>query len=83
MGLPGQRMDSIIDSINTVKQNRITPVLAYYSPIPHTAIWNKAVACSRYELEDDPIFTNNAVWPCQSEKFSWETISYLKNLAAA
>ena len=83
VGLPGQRMDSIIDSINTVKQNRITPVLAYYSPIPHTAIWSKAVACSRYELEDDPIFTNNAVWPCQPEKFSWETISYLKNLAAA
>jgi len=67
----------------TVKQNNITPVIAYYSAIPHTAIWEKAVASSRYELEADPVFTNNSILPCQKEPFSWETISYLKNLAAA
>jgi radical SAM superfamily enzyme YgiQ (UPF0313 family) len=83
VGLPEQTLDSIIDSINIVKHNQITPVLAYYSPIPHTGIWDKAVACSRYDLAADPIFTNNAVLPCQSQTFSWETISYLKNLAAA
>jgi radical SAM superfamily enzyme YgiQ (UPF0313 family) len=83
VGLPGQRLDSIIESIKIVKHNRITPVLAYYSPIPQTAIWDKAVACSRYDLATDPIFTNNAVLPCQSESFSWETVSFLKNLAAA
>jgi radical SAM superfamily enzyme YgiQ (UPF0313 family) len=83
VGLPGQKMDSITDSIKIVKQNRITPVLAYYSPIPHTAIWDQAVAASRYDLEADPIYTNNAILPCRSENFSWQTISHLKHLAAA
>jgi len=81
-GLPGQKMASIEDSIKIVKQNRITPVLSYYTPIPHTALWPQAVASSRYHLESDPIFTNNAIFPCQSEAFSWEKMSYLKNLAA-
>ncbi len=35
-GLPGQKISSIEDSIKTVKQNNITPVIADYSPIPHT-----------------------------------------------
>ncbi len=83
VGLPDQTMDSITDSIKIVKQNRITPVLAYYSPIPQTAIWDRAVASSRYDLATDPIYTNNAVLPCRSETFSWDTLSYLKNLAAA
>lgn len=82
-GLPGQRISSIEDSIKTVKQNNITPVITYYSPIPHTAMWKKAVASSRYELESDPVFTNNSILPCQQEPFSWESISYLKNLAAS
>jgi radical SAM superfamily enzyme YgiQ (UPF0313 family) len=81
-GLPGQKIKSIEDSIKTVRQSKITPVLAYYTPIPHTALWDKAVASSRYNLESDPLFTNNAIFPCQEEAFSWETISYLKNLAA-
>jgi radical SAM superfamily enzyme YgiQ (UPF0313 family) len=78
-GLPGQTGKSIIASINMVKQNRITPILAYYTPIPKTALWDKAVASSRYNLELDPVFTNNAILPCQKEPFSWEYISYLKN----
>ncbi|MEA3417761.1 MAG: radical SAM protein [Thermodesulfobacteriota bacterium] len=81
-GLPGQTIGSIEDSIKIVKQNNIMPVIAYYSPIPHTALWKKAVASSRYELESDPVFTNNSILPCQQEPFSWESISYLKNLTA-
>jgi hypothetical protein len=82
-GLPDQSMKALAESIEIVKQSGITPVLAYYSPIPKTALWPKAVASSRYDLESDPIYTNNAIFPCQPERFSWKTISYLKNLAAA
>ncbi|RZB30732.1 MAG: hypothetical protein SRB1_03012 [Desulfobacteraceae bacterium Eth-SRB1] len=82
-GLPGQTISSIEDSIKTVKQNNITPVIAYYSPIPHTAMWKKAVASSRYKLESDPVFTNNSILPCQQESFSWASISHLKNLTAS
>ena len=80
-GLPGQDIASIENSIEIVRQNNVTPVLAYYTPIPHTALWPEAVASSRYDLESDPVFTNNAILPCQKEPFSWETITYLKNLA--
>jgi len=80
-GLPGQEIKSIEDSIKTVRQNQVIPILAHYSPIPHTALWSRAVSSSRYDLESDPIFTNNAIFPCQDERFSWQTISHLNNLA--
>jgi radical SAM superfamily enzyme YgiQ (UPF0313 family) len=81
-GLPGQNIDSIEDSIHAVKQTGATPILAYYSPIPKTTLWRQAVAASRYNLESDPIFTNNAILPCQSEPFKWQTITHLKKLVA-
>lgn len=81
-GLPGQQTEFIENSIQSVKQTGATPILAYYSPIPKTALWGQAVASSRYNLESDPIFTNNAILPCQNEPFSWQTISRLKKLAA-
>jgi len=82
MGLPGQELAAVERSIRAVQETQITPILAYYSPIPHTAMWQKAVAASRYDLEADPIFTNNSITPCQSEAFKWETISALKELAS-
>ena len=81
-GLPGQQTELIENSIQSVKQTGATPILAYYSPIPKTSLWNQAVDSSRYHLESDPIFTNNAILPCQNEPFSWKTISRLKKLAA-
>jgi radical SAM superfamily enzyme YgiQ (UPF0313 family) len=80
MGLPDQNLNTTLRSIGIVKQIGITPVPAYYTPIPHTALWPKAVAASRYDLESDPVLTNNAVIPCQKQPFNWETIRYLKEL---
>lgn len=82
LGLPGQELPSVERSIRAVRETKITPILAYYSPIPHTAMWQTAVAASRYDLEADPIFTNNSIIPCQLEAFNWETVSALKELAS-
>lgn len=82
-GLPGQDFTGVEDSIALVKQVGITPVIAHYTPIPGTPMWPQAVAASRYDLEADPIFTNNAIFPCRSEQFSWEVLTRLKNLAKA
>ena len=79
-GLPGQTISSVEESIKEVKRNGITPVLAHYSPVPHSALWARAIASSCYDLESDPVFTNNTIFPCWFEDFSWEKISYLKNL---
>jgi radical SAM superfamily enzyme YgiQ (UPF0313 family) len=81
-GLPGQDIRSIERSIQTVKETGITPILAYYAPIPNTKMWPSAKAASRYDLEADPIYTNNAIIPCQAQTFNWKTISHLKELAS-
>jgi radical SAM superfamily enzyme YgiQ (UPF0313 family) len=83
VGLPGQRAEAIASSIRIVLEGQITPILASYSPIPHTALWPEAVAASRYDLEADPVFSNNSVQPCQKEVFSWKQLSHLKQLIAA
>ena len=81
-GLPGQSPDEVAASIRTVKNSGARPVLAHYTPIPHTALWPAAVAASRYDLEADPVFTNNAVFPCQATPFSWKMSTDLKILAS-
>ncbi|WP_372678375.1 radical SAM protein [Desulfosarcina sp.] len=80
-GLPGQEFSEVEAAIALAKQAGVTPVIAHYTPIPGTPMWPQAVAASRYDLAADPIFTNNAIFPCQSEDFSWEVLTRLKNLA--
>ena len=80
VGLPRQAMAQVEDSIRLVKEIGITPVLAHYTPIPHTRLWEEAKAISRYDLSADPVFTNNAVFPCQREDFSWQALSRLKQM---
>jgi radical SAM superfamily enzyme YgiQ (UPF0313 family) len=80
LGLPGREEEEVINSIRRVKELGATPVLAQYSPIPGTALWPQAVAASRYDLERDPLFHNNSLFPCWPQ-FSWERYSRLKRLA--
>ncbi len=81
IGLPDQDEVEVITSIRRVKELGATPVLALYSPIPGTALWPRALACSRYDLNADPLFHNNSLFPCWPE-FSWERYTRLKRLAA-
>ncbi|MFW6334562.1 MAG: B12-binding domain-containing radical SAM protein [Desulfosalsimonas sp.] len=76
-GLPNQDPAAVESSIDTVKKAGITPVIAYYSPIAKTGMWDAAKAASRYDLESDPVFTNNAVMPCMPA-FSWELAARFK-----
>jgi radical SAM superfamily enzyme YgiQ (UPF0313 family) len=80
-GLPGQTWQEVARSIESVRASGITPVIAHYTPIPHTALWEEARQSSRYDLAADPVFTNNAITPCQHTEFSWEELSRLKALA--
>ena len=79
-GLPDQPLSDVKASIQIVKKTGLTPILAHYTPIPHTAMWPRAVDVSRYDLEKDPVFTNNAVMPCEPDGFSWKRLSELKRL---
>ncbi len=78
-GLPEDPEDILETSIRIVRAAGILPVLAHYTPIPHTKLWEKAARSSRYDIKSDPVWTNNAVSPCQKEPFSWKRLSRLKS----
>ncbi len=79
-GLPDQDLDEVEHSMKFVKQTGVTPVLAYYTPIPHTKMWDQAVRKSRYNLLEHPVFTNNTLFPCVCSQEGLARISQLKNL---
>jgi len=64
VGLPGQTVDSVIKTIEFVARVGVIPYLAEYSPIPHTALWEKAIRHSEYDLASEPLFHNNTLLPC-------------------
>ncbi|MEW6078829.1 MAG: radical SAM protein [Thermodesulfobacteriota bacterium] len=79
VGLPGQSLESMLNSIAIVTAAGITPIPTYYTPIPHTALWTAAAADSPFDLEAEPLLTNNAVMPCLPGGFSWDVITRLRS----
>jgi radical SAM superfamily enzyme YgiQ (UPF0313 family) len=66
-GLPGQSVGSVKETAEFVNSVGAMPYLAEYSPIPHTPLWDKAVASSQYDLVSEPLFHNNTLLPCWNE----------------
>ncbi|MBW1919690.1 MAG: radical SAM protein [Deltaproteobacteria bacterium] len=63
-GLPGQSCESVLDTIEFAAKVGAMPYLAEYSPIPHTPLWENAVAQSEYDISAEPLFHNNTLLPC-------------------
>lgn len=82
VGLPDQPLEAVEAAIAAVRAAGVTPIPAHYSPIAGTPLWPAAKRASRYDLEADPVFANNAIWPCRPEGFSWSWLSRLKALCA-
>jgi radical SAM superfamily enzyme YgiQ (UPF0313 family) len=80
IGLPGQDIGDVEQSVRAVLASGITPVLTHYTPIPRTRLWENAVASSRYPLDADPLYTNNSIFPCRADSFSWPELSRLKQI---
>ena len=64
IGLPGQTVDSVIETIDFADRAGAIPYLSEYSPIPHTDLWKTAVENSEYNLEAEPLFHNNTLLSC-------------------
>ena len=79
-GLPDQNLDEVEGSINLVKRLGLTPILAYYTPIPHTAMWADAVKNARFDITAHPALTNNSLFPCVRSQRDLERISQLKKM---
>jgi radical SAM superfamily enzyme YgiQ (UPF0313 family) len=78
VGLPGQRAGEVEESIAFVKEAGARPMLVEYSPIPHTPLFEKAKKSSPFDLENEPLFHNNSILPCQWEEFTLADYKKLK-----
>ena len=77
-GLPGQRVGEVEESVAFVKESGARPVLVEYSPIPQTPLFEKAKKMSKFDLENEPLFHNNSILPCQWEGFTLGDFKRLK-----
>jgi radical SAM superfamily enzyme YgiQ (UPF0313 family) len=81
VGLPGQRAEEAEESIAYVRKMGARPLLTEYSPIPHTPLFEKAKQMSPFDLENEPLFHNNSILPCQWEGFTLADYRRLKEMA--
>jgi radical SAM superfamily enzyme YgiQ (UPF0313 family) len=79
VGLPGQRVGEVDESIVSVRETGARPMLVEYSPIPHTPLFEKAKQVSQFDLENEPLFHNNTIFPCQWEGFTMADYRRLKD----
>jgi radical SAM superfamily enzyme YgiQ (UPF0313 family) len=77
-GLPGQRVKEVEESIAFVKEAGAKPIPAEYSPIPGTPMFAEAKRKSPFDIENEPLFHNNSILPCQWEGFTWADFRRLK-----
>ena len=77
-GLPGQKAEEIAASIDFVQDTGAKPVLVEYSPIPGTVLFDKAKKNSAFDLEQEPLFHNNSLFPCRGDGFTLEDFRKLK-----
>lgn len=77
-GLPEQRVGEVRESIAFVKQGGAKPILVEYSPIPHTPMFEKAKRMSRFNIENEPLYQNNSIFPCEWEGFTATDLRRLK-----
>ncbi|HAJ26527.1 MAG TPA: hypothetical protein DCG53_04670 [Syntrophus sp. (in: bacteria)] len=79
-GLPGQTAREIRESILYVHDRGARPILAEYSPIPGTLLWDDARRASSYPLAEEPLYHNNSLLPCASPSLTTEAYHELKGL---
>jgi hypothetical protein len=82
-GLPGQAVEEIEAGIEYVKGLGARPILAEYSPIPGTALWEQAAKASPYPIAREPLFHNNTLLPCAEKELTMEAYRELKRKALA
>ena len=77
-GIPGQSATEVLESIDFVRECGAKPMLAEYSPIPGTQMWDDAVACSSFDILNEPLYHNNTLLPCRNDDFSFSVYADLK-----
>ncbi len=77
-GLPGQTATEVQEAITLVKRCGARPIIAEYSPIPGTVLWEASISASAYPIAEEPLFHNNSLLPCQNSSLTYEMYQDLK-----
>ncbi len=80
-GLPGQRPEEVAESIRFVRQSGARPHIAEFSPIPGTAMWDRAASVSQFDIGAEPLYHNNTFFACRRPDFTLGDMAALKGLA--
>jgi len=77
-GLPGQSAEEVMESIRFVRSCGARPIIAEYSPIPGTGLWEEALNASPFPIATEPLFQNNTLLPCRNNSLTYEMYQTLK-----
>jgi radical SAM superfamily enzyme YgiQ (UPF0313 family) len=78
-GLPFQKWEEVKEAVDYVVALGAKPYIAEYTPIPHTAMFEKFYRYARYPIREDAIYQNNALFPFAWEGFTEEDLKFLKS----
>ena len=63
MGLPGQPLEEVVESIKFVHTQGVQVKPAEFTPIPGTVEWERAGEIYGFDPDSDPLLHNNCVFP--------------------
>jgi len=78
MGLPGQSLDEILESIVFLNNLGVQVQMASYSPIPGTLDFQRAVDSGLISEDIDPLLTNKTIFPLKNEILDYETFRKIR-----
>ena len=78
MGLPGQTFGEIVDSLLYVLGLGIPVSLASFSPIPGTQSWQESIDRGDFEVDIDPLLTNNSIFPLCKNPVAYSLLSQIR-----
>ncbi len=80
MGLPGQTVEEIVESMLFVHSQQVQIRLASFSPIPGTEDFASAVNSNLIDANIDPLLCNKSIYPLHKKYFNYEIFSGLRQL---
>ncbi len=80
IGIPGQTVTDVEESLAFVQRCGVRTNLTEFSPIPGTRGFAAALAASPVDFAAHPELQNNTLLPLRDPTFTIETVNHLKNL---
>jgi radical SAM superfamily enzyme YgiQ (UPF0313 family) len=78
MGLPGQSLQEIMESIIFVNNLGLRVSLSSYSPIPGTLDYERSLKAGYIEKDIDPLLTNKTIFPLKNDELDYETFRKIR-----